>query len=60
MRYMMLYKTAESDAPPSQEEMAAVGQLIQEMAQAGVLLATDGRSRAHRECAYASRTGNSR
>ena len=42
MRYMMLYKTAESDAPPSQEEMAAVGQLIQEMAQAGVLLATDG------------------
>jgi hypothetical protein len=43
MRFMTLYKPGkESDAPPTQEEMAAVGQLIQEMAEAGVLLATDG------------------
>jgi hypothetical protein len=43
MRFMMLYKPGkESDAPPSQRELAAVGQLIQEMAEAGVLLATDG------------------
>jgi hypothetical protein len=43
MRYMMLYKAGEkSDAPPSQEEIAAVGQLIGEMAQAGVLISTDG------------------
>jgi hypothetical protein len=43
MRFMMLYKPGkESNAPPSQEEMAGVGQLIQEMARAGVLIATDG------------------
>jgi hypothetical protein len=43
MRFMSLYKPGkESDAPPSQQVLAAVGQLIGEMAQAGVLLATDG------------------
>ncbi len=43
MRFMMLYKPGkETDAPPSQQEMAAVGQLIEEMAKAGVLIATDG------------------
>jgi hypothetical protein len=43
MRFMMLYKPGEElDAPPSQEEMAAMGQLIEEMTQAGVLIATDG------------------
>jgi hypothetical protein len=43
MRFMMLYKPGkESDTPPSAQELAAVGQLIQEMAHAGVLLATDG------------------
>jgi hypothetical protein len=40
---MMLYKPGrESDAPPTQQEMADMGQLIGEMAQAGVLIATDG------------------
>jgi hypothetical protein len=40
---MMFYKPGkESDEPPSQQEMAAVGQLIEEMAKAGVLIATDG------------------
>jgi len=43
MRYMMLYKPGrESDAPPTQQEMEAMGRLIGEMAQAGVLIATDG------------------
>jgi hypothetical protein len=43
MRFMTLYKPGtESDAPPSQQEMAALGQLIEEMARAGVLIATDG------------------
>ena len=43
MRFMMLYKPGrESNAPPSQEEMEAVGALIGEMASAGVLIATDG------------------
>jgi hypothetical protein len=43
MRFMMLYKPGrESDAPPTQQEMVAMGQLIEEMAQAGVLIATDG------------------
>ncbi len=43
MRFMSLYKPGrESDAPPSERVMAAVGQLIEEMAKAGVLIATDG------------------
>jgi hypothetical protein len=43
MRFMILYKSGkDSDAPPSQQEMAAVGQLIEDMAKAGVLIATDG------------------
>ena len=43
MRFMTLYKPGkESDAPPSQQEMADMGQLIEEMAKAGVLIATDG------------------
>jgi hypothetical protein len=43
MRFMMLYKPGqERDTPPTQQELAAVGQLIEEMARAGVLLATDG------------------
>ena len=43
MRFMSLYKPGkESDAPPSEREMAAVGQLIEEMTKAGILIATDG------------------
>jgi hypothetical protein len=35
MRFMMLYKPGhETDAPPSEAEMAAVGGLIEEMAKA--------------------------
>jgi hypothetical protein len=43
MRFMMLYKPGrESDAPPTQQEMADMGRLIEDMANAGVLIATDG------------------
>jgi hypothetical protein len=43
MRFMMLYKPGtETTAPMTPEHMANVGALINEMAQAGVLLATDG------------------
>jgi hypothetical protein len=43
MRFMMLYQPGrESDAPPTQEEIAKMGQLIGDMAKAGVLIATDG------------------
>ena len=43
MRYMMLYKPGkESDAPPTQQEMADMGRFIEEMAKSGVRLATDG------------------
>ena len=43
MRYMTLYKRGrESNTPPTQQEIAALGQLIEEMANAGVLIATDG------------------
>ncbi|HYK83553.1 MAG TPA: YciI family protein [Gemmatimonadales bacterium] len=43
MRFMMLYKPGrETDAPPSEQEIADMGELIQAMARAGVLLAADG------------------
>jgi hypothetical protein len=47
MRFMMIYKPAdtmrmEAGSPPSQEEMAKMGQFIGELASTGVLLATDG------------------
>ena len=43
MRYLCVYKSErDSSAPPTQEEMTKMGQLIGEMTQAGVLLATEG------------------
>jgi hypothetical protein len=44
MRFLCIYRpgTPESDAPPTQEEMANMGKLIDDMAKAGVLLATEG------------------
>lgn len=42
MRYMMLYKPGYEDIPPTEEHMAAMGRLIEDMAKAGVLIATDG------------------
>jgi hypothetical protein len=43
MRFMMLYKPGrESNTPPTQKEMAEMGQFIEEMARSGILIATDG------------------
>lgn len=42
MRFLSIYKSAERDAPPSQEEMAAMGKLVEEGMRAGWLLATEG------------------
>lgn len=47
MRMMMIYRPAdtkqmEAGVPPTQQQMAAMGQFIQEMAKSGVLLLTDG------------------
>ena len=47
MRFMMIYKPAdvrgmEAGTPPTQENMAQMGEFIGELARSGVLLATDG------------------
>ena len=42
MRFMTLYKPGRENDMPTEKEMAAVGQLIEEMAKAGTLLLTDG------------------
>ena len=42
MRFLSIYKTVERNAPPSQEEMTAMGKLIEEGMKAGTLLATEG------------------
>jgi hypothetical protein len=42
MRFLAIYKTAETGVPPTTEHMAAMGQLIQEMTEKGILLSTEG------------------
>src|SRR5262249_45743266 len=42
MRFLAIYRTVETRVPPSPENMAAMGKLVEEMAKAGVLLATEG------------------
>jgi hypothetical protein len=44
MRFLCIYKpgTAESDAPPTQAELSAMGKLIDDMLKAGVLLSFEG------------------
>jgi hypothetical protein len=42
VRYLCVYKSDREDVPPTQDEMTKMGQLIGEMMQKGVLLATDG------------------
>lgn len=43
MRFMMLYKPGVDGGPmPTPQHMQEMGQLIGEMAQAGILIATDG------------------
>jgi len=42
MRFLSVYKTSERGVPPTQEEMAKMGKLIEEEMKAGHLLAVDG------------------
>jgi hypothetical protein len=42
MRFLSVYKTAERGIPPTQEEMARMGKLIEEGMKAGYLLAVEG------------------
>jgi hypothetical protein len=42
MRFLTFYKSVERNTPPSPEEMAAMGKLIEDWMKAGVLLATEG------------------
>jgi hypothetical protein len=42
MKFLSIYKTTESAAPPSQQEMATMGKLIEEGMKAGWLLSTEG------------------
>lgn len=42
MRFLSIYKTVERNTPPTQEEMAAMGKLIEDAMKAGWLLGTEG------------------
>jgi hypothetical protein len=42
MRFLSIYKSAERSTPPTQEEMATMGKLIEEGMKAGWLLSTEG------------------
>lgn len=42
MRFLSIYKTAETGVPPTPEEMARMNGLVEEMTSKGVLLATEG------------------
>lgn len=42
MKFLSIYKTAERGIPPSQEEMARMGKLVEDGMKAGFLLATEG------------------
>jgi hypothetical protein len=43
MRFLCLYKPSKPEGvPPSQQEMAQMGKLIEELTKSGVLLATEG------------------
>lgn len=42
MRFLSIYKTVERNSPPTQEEMARMGKLVEEGMKEGWLLATEG------------------
>jgi len=42
MRFLSIYKTAERSAPPTPEEMATMGKLIEDGMKGGSLLAVEG------------------
>jgi hypothetical protein len=42
MKFLSIYKAVEKGVPPSQEEMATMGKLVEEGMKAGWLLSTEG------------------
>lgn len=42
MRFLSIYKSREKNAPPSQEEMARMGKLVEDGMKAGWLVSTEG------------------
>ena len=42
MKFLSIYKTAETGVPPTQQEMETMGKLIEEGMKAGYLLAVEG------------------
>lgn len=42
MKFLSIYKSVERNAPPSQEEMARMGKLVEDGMKAGWLLGTEG------------------
>ena len=42
MKFLSMYKSVERNTPPSQEEMAKMGKLVEEGMKAGWLVATEG------------------
>jgi hypothetical protein len=42
MRFLSIYKTAETVGPPTQEEMTKMGKLVEDGMKAGFLLAVEG------------------
>ena len=42
MKFLSIYKTVERNAPPSPEEMAKMGKLVEDAMKAGWLIATEG------------------
>lgn len=42
MRYLTIFRSQESENPPTEAEMAAMGELIQDMITAGVLVTAEG------------------
>jgi hypothetical protein len=42
MRFLSIYKSVETNTPPTVEHMAKMGQLIEKYMKAGVLVATEG------------------
>ena len=42
MRYLSIYKAAETGVPPTQEHMDAMGALIEKFARSGHLISTEG------------------
>ena len=42
MKFLSIYKTAERGVPPTQEEMAKMGKLVEDHMKAGTLVATEG------------------